>query len=136
MTRRLVLAAALLFAAAASAQTISSTPAAAANYTFPADNLPHIAPTVMDAQVIHRPMPVYPEEARNAALEGQVVMYAVITPQGTVESLSIYNFDGLNLFRLPTLNAVNKWTFKPYLVDGKPTTVGTFITVTFSLRQV
>ena len=134
MLKHLVLAAALLLAAVgASAQNISSTPEASTAYAFPTDPLPHVPAGVMDAQVINRPMPVYPLEARNAALEGQVVMYAVITAQGTVESLSIYNSEGLNIFRRPTLDAVNKWTFKPYLVNGQPTTVGTFITVTFKL---
>jgi hypothetical protein len=40
---------------------------------------------------------------------------------------------GLDIFRRPTFDAVNKWTFKPYLVNGEPTRVATFITITFKL---
>ncbi len=75
--------------------------------------------------------PKYPNKARRAGIQGQVVLRAVITKEGNIDSLTLVSGD-------PTLasaaiDAVKKWKYKPYLLDGEPVSVSTEIRVNFFL---
>ena len=73
--------------------------------------------------------PVYPKEATAAHTEGTVVLDAVISKTGEVVRLKVISGD--QIFRASAEEAVIQWKFKPYLVDGSPAQVETYITMRY-----
>lgn len=92
---------------------------------------PEVPREVVSGLLIKKTKPRYPDEARRAGIQGQVVLHAVISKEGNVDSLTLVSGD-------PTLasaaiDAVKKWKYKPYLLDGEPVSVNTEIIVNFFL---
>ncbi|HEY8997631.1 MAG TPA: energy transducer TonB [Edaphobacter sp.] len=75
--------------------------------------------------------PVYPAIARAAGISGTVVVEAVISSAGTVESLKVIS--GPELLRAAALDALRAARYRPYLLNGQPTEVQTTYTVNFKL---
>jgi TonB family protein len=77
--------------------------------------------------------PEYPEIAKAAHVQGTVILHAIISKTGTVERLDVISGNGMlvNAAR----DAVSRWTYKPYLLNGQPMEVETSITVNFSLAD-
>jgi len=75
--------------------------------------------------------PVYPAIARAARQEGTVVIEAVISKAGTIESLRVTS--GPEMFRRAAMEAVQAARYQPYRLNGEPTDVQTTITVNFRL---
>jgi TonB family protein len=73
--------------------------------------------------------PQYPPMAHAAHIYGTVVLQAEIGTDGRV--LSLYVVDGPEMLRQAALDAVWKWTFKPYSEKGNPMEVITTINVPF-----
>ncbi len=102
--------------------------------TAPADpNAVRISAGVMAGQVTNRVNPVYPPEAKTAGIEGTVILHAIISKEGTVESLTVVS--GPGELAGSAIDAVKQWTYKPYLLNGEPTAVETTITVNFKLAN-
>lgn len=81
-------------------------------------------------KLIHRVDPVYPATARQARVQGVVVMEAVIGTDGSVDRLRVIS--GHPLLNQAALEAVKQWKYKPTLLNGDPVEVIMAITVTFS----
>jgi protein TonB len=77
--------------------------------------------------------PVYPAIARAARVQGAVVMEAVISMTGKIESL--HAISGPQMLRPAALSAVQDARYQPYMLDGQPTEVQTTITVIFQLGR-
>ena len=77
--------------------------------------------------------PVYPAIARAAGVRGTVVMEAVISKAGRIESLRALS--GPILLQPAALDAVAAARYRPYLLNGEPTEVQTTITVVFTLER-
>jgi len=77
--------------------------------------------------------PAYPPAARKKAIEGAVVLKAVIAKDGGVKNLSVIK--GHPLLVPAAIEAVKTWKYKPYYVNGEPVEVETTITVNFRLEQ-
>jgi protein TonB len=75
--------------------------------------------------------PVYPAIAKAARAEGTVVMEAVISKTGRIESLRAVS--GPAMLRGAALDAVQAARYQPYKLNGEPTEVQTTITVNFRL---
>jgi len=75
--------------------------------------------------------PVYPAIARAAGKQGAVVMEAVISKAGRIESLRVVS--GPDMLRRAAVDAVQVARYRPYLLSGVPTEVQTRITVVFKL---
>jgi len=84
------------------------------------------------AKLIHRVQPVYPSLARQARVQGVVVLEAIVTKDGTVDGLRVLS--GRPLLAQAALDAVRQWRYDPTLLNGEPVEVITTITVTFSFR--
>ena len=84
----------------------------------------------MAGNVISRPIQVYPNDAKAVHVQGAVVMRAVISKTGTIESLNVIS--GPEMLRASAIDAVNHWTYKPYLLNGEPVEVETTITVNYT----
>ncbi|MCJ7579853.1 MAG: M56 family metallopeptidase [Candidatus Aminicenantes bacterium] len=76
--------------------------------------------------------PVYPESARKEGINGEVIIQVTIDESGLVEKAqiikSIPELDGA------TIEAVQQWTYEPYLVDNKPIKVSFNVPINFRLR--
>jgi protein TonB len=77
--------------------------------------------------------PVYPAIARAAGVSGQVVVSAVISNTGTIESLQVSS--GPELLRRAALDAIQAARYRPFLLNGQPVEVQTTITVSFRLGE-
>jgi len=82
--------------------------------------------------VISRVQPVYPHIAIVNRVQGSVHLNAIITPNGTLESLHVIS--GHPMLARAALEAVQQWRFRPYVLNGKPIEVQTEVTVNFSLN--
>ena len=75
--------------------------------------------------------PVYPAIARAAHVEGTVVVEAIISRAGTIESLHVVS--GPVMLQNAALEAIREARYRPYLLNGEPTEVQTTITVNFRM---
>ncbi|MGB6265134.1 MAG: energy transducer TonB [Candidatus Acidiferrales bacterium] len=86
---------------------------------------------VMEARLIRRVEPAYPETARLLQLSGIVQMRAIIGADGRVRELTVLS--GNPILATAAEAAVHEWRYHPTLLDSQPVEVETFITVTFVL---
>jgi protein TonB len=75
--------------------------------------------------------PTYPPLARQARIQGAVVLQAVISKDGAIENLRLIS--GHPMLAPAAIEAVKQWRYKPYLLNGEAVEVETQITVNFSL---
>jgi TonB family protein len=61
---------------------------------------------------------VYPEAAKAEKLEGRVIVKAVISETGDVDSVEVVT--GNAVLAAAALDAVKQWKFKPFIKGGKP----------------
>ena len=83
--------------------------------------------------VLHKVEPQYSPEARDAKLEGMVVVSAEIWPDGLVHNARITKGLGMGLNE-KALEALRQWKFKPGAKDGKPVKVQASIEINFRLH--
>jgi len=81
----------------------------------------------------HKVDPVYPDDARKAKISGAVVMLVTVDDHGKIVDLSA--LAGPEMLRDDALNTVKQWTYKPYLLNGKPVFVKSQITINFSFTH-
>ena len=99
----------------------------------PRSGLPlRVPPETMDRQVVYKVDPLYPDAARQAGMQGLVVLNAVIAPDGTVKRLR--PVAGPGLLAQSALDAVRSWRYTPYRSGGQAVEVETTISVDFRLR--
>lgn len=79
--------------------------------------------------------PEYPDLARQARLEGNVILQAVVTKDGTVQDVKVLRVDKPNLgFETAAVEAVKQWRYKPAMQNGRPVDVYFTINVSFTLH--
>jgi TonB family protein len=81
--------------------------------------------------VVHRVQPVYPPQARTMRLEGTVLLHATVAEDGTVHDIAVSS--GPPLLARAAENAVARWRYRPFLLNGKPIAMRTEITLDFKL---
>ena len=86
---------------------------------------------VTAASIITQTRPVYPALARQARIQGNVVLHAIIDKEGKVAQLEVVS--GHPLLVQAALDAVKQWRYKPTQLNGDPVEVDTTITVTFTM---
>jgi protein TonB len=79
---------------------------------------------------ISKPDPIYPPIAKAAHVQGAVILHAIISKQGTIEQLTIVS--GPPMLANAARDAVMRWRYRPYLLNGEPVEVETSITVNFT----
>ena len=75
--------------------------------------------------------PIYPEIARITHVEGAVVIDAIISPAGAIESAHVRS--GPPMLAGAALDAVRQARYRPFLLNGQPTQVQTTITIYFKM---
>ncbi|HEY1994241.1 MAG TPA: energy transducer TonB [Edaphobacter sp.] len=86
---------------------------------------------VLQGMLIAPIRPVYPVIAKAAHVEGTVVVEAVISRIGTVESLRVVS--GPEMLQNAALDAIREARYRPFRLNGEPTEAQTTITVNFRL---
>jgi len=81
--------------------------------------------------LIRKVTPNYPPLARQARIQGQVVLQAEISKEGTIQNLQLIS--GHPMLAPAAIEAVKQWRYKPYLLNGEPVAVETQVVVNFSL---
>jgi TonB family protein len=92
-----------------------------------------VNPSVMDENLIVQRVPAYPEGAKISGVEGDVVMQALISKEGTVKRVHVT--EGDSRLRSAAEEAVYKWRYRPYVLNGRPVEVATTVTVNFNLDR-
>lgn len=78
--------------------------------------------------------PSYPVLAMRSQTEGTVITAATISKEGKITSLILISSPDTSLSNA-ALEAVKTWTYKPYLLNGKPVEFDTQIVVNFNLHH-
>jgi protein TonB len=86
---------------------------------------------VSQGLLIHEVRPAYPPLARQARIQGAVVLQAVIGKDGAIQNLHVVS--GHPMLTTSAIDAVKQWRYKPYFLNGEPVEVDTQITVNFTL---
>jgi TonB family protein len=83
--------------------------------------------------LIKEVQPVYPRTAIEMKIEGAVQLMAVVTKNGGISETKVLSGD--KTLAQAAVDAVKKWKYKPYLLNGEPVDIQTQITVNFKLPR-
>jgi protein TonB len=108
---------------------ISGTPTAVPKVATP--QRVRVSQGVSQGLLIHQVKPSYPPLARQARIQGTVVLQAVIGKDGNIQNLKVVS--GHPMLAPAALEAVKQWKYKPYYLNGEPVEVDTTINVNFTL---
>jgi periplasmic protein TonB len=86
---------------------------------------------VAQGLLIREVTPQYPQLARQARIQGTVVLQAMIGKDGKIENLHVIS--GHSMLVQAAMEAVKQWRYKPYCLNGEPVDVDTQINVNFTL---
>src|SRR6202165_2140113 len=90
-----------------------------------------VATGVATGLLIKKVTPNYPQLAKQARIQGTVVLQAEISKDGTIQNLQLIS--GHPMLAPAAIEAVRQWRYKPYLLNGEPVAVETTVQVNFSL---
>jgi TonB family protein len=82
-------------------------------------------------QKVHSVNPVYPQDAKDAGVQGVVVIEVKIAPDGSVAEAWVVQ--SIPILDQAALDAVRQWRFTPTLLNGAPVPIIVTVTVNFSL---
>jgi protein TonB len=88
-----------------------------------------------DVIPVVRVPPAYPQRAKQAKLEGKVTMAVTIRPDGTVADVQVLESSPPRLFDQAAVQAMQRWKFRPKIVNGKPEAQRARQTIDFKLSQ-
>ena len=81
---------------------------------------------------IHDAQPHYPREAREQGIQGDVILQATIDTKGNLANLKVLQGDPILV--KAAVDAVKKWKYRPYVLQGEPVEVETTIKIQFHMR--
>ncbi len=84
-------------------------------------------------KLIKKVDPVYPPEARQAGIEGTVILEATIDTQGKVIKVKVLKGEN-ELLNKAGIEALRQWEYEPAIVDGKPLQFVITVTMRFALN--
>ncbi len=86
---------------------------------------------VAQGLLVHQVKPLYPALARQARVQGAVILRAIVGKNGSIENLQLVS--GHPMLATAAIEAVRQWRYRPYTLNGEPVEVETEITVNFVL---
>jgi protein TonB len=107
--------------------------APATSVAQPAPQTLKISQGVAQGLLMRRVPPIYPQQAKQARIQGTVELQASIGKDGNITAVNVVSGD--KTLALAAADAVKQWKYKPYLLDGQPVEIQTQITVNFKLPQ-
>lgn len=91
-----------------------------------------LPPQLTGLYLVHRVEPVYPEQARQHYIQGEVLFEALVGKDGAVQELKLIS--GNTQLAAAAADAVRQWRFKPYEPNGKAVDFSTRLSVNFHLH--
>jgi TonB family protein len=135
MRRKIILGLLALLTSAATGGLVrgQQTPSGAApsQTSSAADTPPQM--TVQPLHLVHQVMPLYPPEAIEKHIEGNVLFNAVISSQGSVRQLEFVG--GPPELKDAAMDAVRQWQYRPMQINGRSLETRINIGVLFSLTK-
>ncbi len=83
--------------------------------------------------IISKVQPSYPATAREAKVQGAVVLKVRVGADGVVQNTEVIT--GAPALGTAAQDAVKQWRFKPFLMNGRPVEVETQVTINFTLAH-
>ncbi len=108
---------------------LSATPTVAPKIATP--QRVRVSSGVSTGMLVRKVPPTYPPLARQARIQGTVILQAMISKEGTIENLQLIS--GHPMLAPAAIEAVKQWKYKPYLLNGEPVEVETQVQVNFTL---
>ena len=108
---------------------LNSTPTVAPKIATP--QRVRVSSGVSTGMLVRKVPPSYPPLARQARIQGTVVLQATISKEGSIENLQLIS--GHPMLAPAAIEAVKQWKYKPYLLNGEPVEVETQVQVNFTL---
>jgi protein TonB len=108
---------------------LSNTPVAVPKIATP--QRVRVSSGVSTGLLIRKVPPTYPPLARQARIQGVVVLQAQISKEGNIQNLQLIS--GHPMLAPAAIEAVKQWKYKPYLLNGEPVEVDTQVQVNFTL---
>jgi periplasmic protein TonB len=108
---------------------LSSTPVAVPKVATP--QRVRVSQGVSAGLLVRKVNPNYPPLARQARIQGQVLLQAEISKDGSIQNLRLIS--GHPMLAPAAIEAVKQWRYKPYLLNGEPVEVETQVQVNFTL---
>jgi TonB family protein len=99
----------------------------------PVPGVVNVGGRVQAAKLMSQVLPIYPDLARQARIQGIVELQVVIAPTGHVQSANVIS--GHPLLRQAAMDSVIQWVYQPTLLNGQPVSVATTVDVNFTLEQ-
>ena len=99
----------------------------------PKADLPSGGDDVKPAKLLSTVAPAYPQLARSQRISGNVVVDALIEPNGRVSATKVIS--GHPLLQQAAIDAVRQRKYQPATLDGKPVQMHLNVTVQFRLQQ-
>ncbi|MGZ4854905.1 MAG: energy transducer TonB [Candidatus Angelobacter sp.] len=90
---------------------------------------PLIEPKIAESRLTGRVEPQYPQMAKIAHIQGDVVLHILIDKEGHV--VKVKQKSGHPILIQAAIDAVSKWDYQPFLLNGHPTDVESSVTVKF-----
>jgi len=88
---------------------------------------------VMPPRPVKQVDPIYPELARQARVEGAVILEATTDTYGRVDSIRVLR--SIPLLDQAAVDALRQWVYEPVVIDGKPQSVTFTVTMQFKLDE-
>ena len=89
-----------------------------------------VSPAIANALRLKAYAPAYPQDLKLKRIGGNVELMAIIGKEGQIVSLSSISSPN-DALTSAAIAAVQKWSYKPYLLNGQPVEIQTKITVIF-----
>src|SRR5438552_12177708 len=100
---------------------INSTPVAVPKVATP--QRVRVSQGVTQGLLLRKIQPAYPPLARQARIQGSVLLQAQISKEGTIEHLTLIS--GHPMLAPAAIEAVKQWRYKTYILNGDPVEVDT-----------
>ena len=82
-------------------------------------------------RVLYQPLPSYTQEAREAKVEGIVLLQGIVRKNGRITDLKVLQGIGYGLDQRAINTISNEWRFEPGTKDGEPVDVQVNMEVSF-----
>lgn len=92
-----------------------------------------VSDDVMRGVLVKKVAPIYPPLARQARIQGTVILRVLINKSGDVYDVQLVS--GHPMLAPAAIEAVKQWQYQPYLLNGEPVEVETNVQVIFKISD-
>jgi TonB family protein len=89
---------------------------------------------IIEPKLVKKVEPVYPDEAKEAGLEGAVVLEGTTDKKGKVVKVKIIRGEH-EILNNAAIAALKQWEYRPFIISGKPIPVEFTVTMKFNLDE-